>query len=427
MMLPLLYNALWYPALPFALIASGGADSTAWRERLGLAVADAPPGSGKRVWIHAASVGEVEAVRPIALGLMREFPGTEIAVTTMTTAGREAARRRIPDAFAYQLAPLDLPLAVRSFLRRVKPDVLLIAETELWPNFFFEAARAGVKIAIINGRISERSARRYTRIGSLISAALGEADLILAQTEDDAERYRLLGGSSERVIVTGNTKFDPGDAAPPLRRALAEFATSQPILIAGSTAPGEERIVVAAYQELLRRFPRLALIVAPRHLDRVGEVVAILQEVGLPFLRASDLPPSVAPRASMTPGDASVLLLDTMGELRALYSRATIAFVGGSLEPGRGGQNPAEPASFAVPVMFGPHHENQREAVDALVDAGGARVVHDASEMANTAALWLSDEHARRTAGQFAKAAIERLAGGTLATLGHLRALMRTE
>jgi 3-deoxy-D-manno-octulosonic-acid transferase len=426
-MLPLLYNALWYPALPFALIASAGADLTAWRERLGLAVADAQPGGGKRVWMHAASVGEIEAIRPIALGLLREFPSTEIIVTTMTIAGREAARRRLPRAFAYQLAPLDLPLAVRSFLRSVRPDVLLIAETELWPNYFFEAARANVKIAIINGRISARSAHRYRRIRGLVSRALGHADLILAQSEDDARRYRSLGAPSERVIVTGNTKFDLGDAAPPLRRALAKFATSRPILIAGSTAPGEERIVVAAYQELLRSCPRIALIVAPRHLDRVGEVAAILREVGLTFFRASDLPPADTQPASTMLADASVLLLDTMGELRALYSRATIAFVGGSLERGRGGQNPAEPASFAVPVMFGPNHENQREAADALIAAGGARVVHDANEMANTAALWLDDEQARRSAGQMAKAAIEGLAGGTLTTLGHLRILMRTE
>lgn len=426
-MLPLLYNALWYPALPFALIASAGADASAWRERLGLALSDPPPGDDKRVWIHAASVGEIEAIRPIALGLMREFPGIEVAVTTMTTAGREAARRRLPGAFAYQLAPLDLPLAVRSFLRRVRPDVVLIAETELWPNYFFEAARVSVKIAIINGRLSERSARGYTGIRSLISAALGEADLILAQTEEDAARYRLLGGLSERVIVTGNTKFDPGEATAPLRPALAAFAASQPILIAGSTAPGEERIVAEAYQELLRSFPRLALIIAPRHLDRIGEVNAILQEVGLTWIRASDFHLADAPRASTTSADPSVLLLDTMGELRALYSRATISFVGGSLEPSRGGQNPAEPASFAVPVMFGPHHANQREAAGALIAAGGARVVHDAGEMANTAALWLSDEHARRIAGEMAKAAIERLAGGTVATLGHLRALMQSE
>lgn len=426
-MLPLLYNALWYPALPFALLASAGADRSAWRERLGLASFNEPAGKVKRVWIHAASVGEVEAIRPIALGLIREFPGTEIAVTTMTSAGREAARRRIPDAFAYQLAPLDLPLAVQSFLSRVRPNVLLIAETELWPNYFIEAARAGVKVAIVNGRVSARSAKRYARIRSLVSMALGYTDLVLAQTEDDAVRYRSLGAPPARVIVTGNTKFDPGDAAPPLRRALAKFGTSQPILIAGSTAPGEERIVAAAYQELLGSFPRLALIVAPRHLDRIAEVAAILQEIELPFVKASDLPLAYAMPASMTAIDASVLLLDTMGDLRSLYRRATIAFVGGSLEAGRGGQNPAEPAAFAVPVMFGPYHENQREAAQALLDVDAARIVRDTAEIVSCAALWLRDEHARRSAGQNAQSAIARLGGGTLATLGHLRALMRTE
>ncbi|HTT75648.1 MAG TPA: glycosyltransferase N-terminal domain-containing protein [Candidatus Binataceae bacterium] len=423
-MLPLLYNALWYPALPFALIASAGADLSAWRERLGLAACDQLPGSGKRIWVHAASVGEIEAVRPIALGLAREFPETAMAITTMTAAGREAARRRIPAAIAYQLAPLDWPFAVRSFVRRLEPGLLLIAETELWPNYFFEAARADVKIAIINGRISERSAGRYARINGLLSSALGQADLILAQTEADAARYCALGAPSARVIVTGNTKFDPGDTAAPLRPALAEFAVSQPILIAGSTAPSEERIVTAAYQELLRSFPQLALIVAPRHLARAAEVAAILQEAGLSFVKASDLPQAGVLPNSMMAG-VPVLLLDTMGELRGLYRRATIAFVGGSLGSGRGGQNPAEPAEFAVPVMLGPYHENQREPVQALLAADGARIVRDASEIVNTAASWLSDDDARRSAGRNGQAAIARLGGGISATLGHLRGLMQ--
>jgi 3-deoxy-D-manno-octulosonic-acid transferase len=423
-MLPLIYNALWYPALPFALIAGAGADPAAWRERLGITAFDEPSGSGKRVWIHAASVGEIEAVRSIALGLKRKFPGTAIAVTTMTVAGREAARRRIPDAVAYQLAPFDWPPGVRSFLRRVRPDLLLIAETELWPNYFIEAARAGVKIAIINGRVSARSVQRYLKIRSLIAAALSHADLILAQTEDDAGRYRRLGAPPARVIVTGNTKFDSGDTAPSLRPVLADFAASQPLLIAGSTAPGEERTVIVAYQELLRSFPRLALVLAPRHLDRIAEVAATLREGGLPFVKASELPPVTTIEASAL--GASVMLLDTMGELRALYRRATIAFVGGSLEPGRGGQNPAEPAAFAVPVMFGPYHENQREPAEALLAADGARVVRDAAEIVEVATRWLQDGDACRIAGQNAQAAIARLGGGTLATLAHLRPLMRT-
>jgi 3-deoxy-D-manno-octulosonic-acid transferase len=423
-MLQLLYNALWYPALPFALIAGARADPAAWRERLGLNAFDEPSVSGKRVWIHAASVGEIEAVRSIALGLKHEFTETAIAITTMTVAGREAARRRIPDAFACQLAPFDLPGAVRSFIRRVRPDLLLLAETELWPNYFIEAARAGVRIVVINGRISARSVQRYLKIRSLIATALSHADLILTQTEDDAARYRRLVAPSARVMVTGNTKFDSGESPPSLRPALTEFAASQPLFIAGSTAPGEERTVIAAYQELHREFSELALVVAPRHLDRIGEVATMLREAGLSFVKASELPVPTAASRSSTFG-ASVMLLDTMGELRALYRRATIAFVGGSLEPGRGGQNPAEPAVFAVPVMFGPYHENQREPAEALLAANGARVVSDATEIVEVATRWLQDADTRRSAGQNAQAAIARLGGGTLATLAHLRPLMK--
>lgn len=420
-MLSALYNALWYPALPIALIVSAGAERQAWRERLGRGAITASPSTGPRAWIHAASVGEIEAVRPVATRLAHEFPAIEMVVTTMTAAGREAARRRIPHLVVAQLAPLDWPLAVRSFIRRTRPDLLLIAETELWPNYFIEAARAGVKVAIINGRISTRSVRRYGMIGGLISAALAHADLVLAQTADDADRYRQLGAAPPKVIITGNTKFDPGDAAPPLRQELAAFAAGQPILIAGSTAPGEERIVLAAYQQLLERFANLGLIVAPRHLDRAAEVAAMLRAAQVPFAQASQL---TTDSLSDAGSRLSVMLLDTMGELRALYCRATIAFVGGSLEPGRGGQNPAEPAACAIPVMFGPYHENQREPADALLAAGGARIVRDAAEIASAAELWLSDPEAGRIAGENASAAIDRLGGGTIATLNHLRPLL---
>src|SRR5271163_3532151 len=227
-MLPILYNALWYPALPFALIASAGINPAGWKERLGLIHFGHAPGA-PRVWIHASSVGEIEAVRAVASGLRREFPTIILMVTSMTLAGRGAARRRIAGALASQLAPLDFPLAVRSFLRNARPDLLLIAETELWPNFFFEAARAGVRIAIINGRLSARSAARYAKLRGLMAAALSQADLILAQTEADANRYHALGAAPERVFITGNTKFDADDTAAPLRPALEHFAGTNPI------------------------------------------------------------------------------------------------------------------------------------------------------------------------------------------------------
>ena len=418
--LAFVYNALWYPALPFVLAAAGGRNRRAWRERLGVAnVAGARSGAdAPRVWVHAASVGEIEAMRPIVLGLLREAPSGVVVVTSMTAAGRDAARRRIPGLAACQLAPLDLRPAVRAFLARVRPRLVLIAETELWPNFFVESARVGARLAIVNGRLSERSLRRYRLIRPLIAGALAHADLILAQTEDDADRFRRLGAAHERITVTGNTKFELDSGAGPLRPALANFAAARPLLIAGSTAPGEERMVLNAWRNLTERFPALALVIAPRHLERTDEVEEELQIAGISYARASMLV------GDGPPDSVNVLLLDTMGELRALYSRAVIAFVGGSMAPPRGGQNLAEPAAAAVPVLFGPHYANQRQVGDALIEGGGGRVINDAAQLESTCGEWLVDDALRRAAGERARRVVEQLAGGVVATLRQLTTLL---
>jgi 3-deoxy-D-manno-octulosonic-acid transferase len=424
-MLSVLYNALWYPALPFALFASGGLSAENRRQRLGLvdwAATDAAGANQERLrmWVHAASVGEVEAVRAVALGLLNASPaGAEAAITVMTEAGREAARRRIPGARFYMLAPLDCPRIVRGFLSALRPQLVLIAETELWPNYFVEAHRLGARVAIVNGRISGRSFKRYRWARSLFANALTHVDLVLAQTDDDARRYIALGALRERVVVTGNTKFalDGGNAAK-LRRGLESFAAGRPILIAGSTAPGEERIVLEAYLKLRSRFSTLALVLAPRHFSRTGEVEGVLRQASLPYTRASALDSAAAPEE--TP---NVLLLDTMGELRALYRRAAISFIGGSIASGRGGQNLAEPAEVSVPVLFGPFHENQRETALALIQSGGGRVVRNADEMERVCAELLANENARREAGLNARSAVERMAGGAAAALLHLKAL----
>ncbi len=424
-MLSVLYNALWYPALPFALFASGGLSPENRRQRLGLVDSAAMGAAGAdperlRIWVHAASVGEVEAVRAVALGLLNASPaGADAAITMMTEAGREAARRRIPGARFYMLAPLDCPRIVRGFLSALRPQLVLIAETELWPNYFLEAHRLGARVAIVNGRISDRSFKRYRWVRSLFANALGDVDLVLAQTDDDARRYIALGASRQRVLVTGNTKFAlDGANAAKLRGELESFAAGRPILIAGSTAPGEERIVLDAYRKLRSRFPALALVLAPRHLSRTGEVEEVLRQASLPYTRASALDSAAAEEP------ANVLLLDTMGELRALYRRAALAFIGGSIAPGRGGQNLAEPAEVSVPVLFGPFHENQRETALSLIQSGGGRVVRNADEMELVCAELLADENARREAGLNARSAVERMAGGAAAALLHLKALV---
>jgi 3-deoxy-D-manno-octulosonic-acid transferase len=418
-----IYNALWYPALPFALAAAGARDYHDRRERLGHALisGDRDHPDAVRIWVHVASVGEVEAVRPVVLALAREVPGVAISVTTMTVAGREAARRRLEGAAACQLAPLDCPSPVRGFVARVRPQLVLIAETELWPNFFTQAARAGARIAIINGRLSERSLARYRMVRPLMEQTLARANLILAQTPADADRFIALGAHRARVFVTGNTKFEPsGTPAADLRPALRDFAKGRPILVAGSTGPGEERMVLNAWRSLSDRFNSLALVLAPRHLERVPAVEEDLRSGGVSWIKAS----SLSERALGNP-DENVLLLDTMGELRALYSRAAIAFVGGSMNPPRGGQNLAEPAAWSVPVLFGPHYENQRMVGDALIEGDGGRVVADAAQLESTAAEWLADDELRRATGDRARRVVGQLAGAATATLQHVMGLLR--
>ena len=418
-MLTTLYNVMWYPALPFALVAARPASMRDFRERMGRGEFPNSAG-GPRIWVHAASVGEIEAIRPVANGLLERHPGAVMTITTMTATGRDAAMRRISGAAAWMLAPLDNQRAVRSFLQRVRPGVVLITETEIWPNFFIESARAGAIVAVVNGRISERSLRRYLQARGLFESAIRHAMLILAQSDEDARRYAKFEGAP-KIVVTGNTKIERGQTDPttePIRRELVEFAPGRRILIAGSTAPGEDAVIAAAFLALRKEFPRLALTIAPRHLERTPEVEGALRAASLAYVKASELNAQNASR------DADVLILDTMGELRSFYRRGAIAFVGGSLAPGRGGQNPAEPALAEVPVLIGPYHENQRELVASLVACGGSRIVRDAQDVVREASRWLADDAARQHAGRNARAAVGAGAGGAQLVLKHLEALI---
>jgi len=420
-MLRHLYNALWYPALPLALALSGASgDPATRRARMGIAWTNgsAPPLAEPRIWAHAASVGEVGALRAVVTALVRERPAATLVVTAMTAAGRDAAERSIAAARAHLLAPLDCRRALRPFLDALRPTLVLIAETELWPNYFIESHRAGARIAIVNGRISERALGRYRYVRPLLREVLACADLVLAQTGEDARRFLALGAAASRVIVTGNTKFDLESLnAAALRPELQAFAPGCALLVAGSTAPGEEQIVLDAWRELRTRFEAIALALAPRHLERVAEVEGLMRAARIEYSKAS------APDATAA-GASRVLLLDTMGDLRAMYGRAAIAFVGGSLVPGRGGQSLAEPAAAGVPVLFGPFHENQRAIASALLEARAGAVVRNAAELTRAVTAFIDGEPARRAAGQRARAVVERMAGGVGATLMHLRRLI---
>ncbi len=414
-------GAAWYPAFPIALIISRGRAPGACQPRLGR-VKPLPAGEHRiRIWLHAASVGEIEAVRPLATGLLEREPTAALVVTTMTQAGCEAAARRIPGAAACGLAPLDHPLTVRAFLAAAAPHLVLISEAELWPNYFIESRRSGARVALVNGRMSMRSLGRYRLMRPLWKAALQCADLLAVQSQQDADRYLALGAPWERIVVTGNTKFGPldkgGEAEP--HPALHGFAAAGATLIAGSTAPGEEEQVLEAYLIARERFGGLRLVLAPRHLERVDEVGELLRRAGLPFVKATALKAGIAGR-----DDAAILLLDTLGDLRMLYRYGTLAFVGGSLLDGRGGQNLGEPAAAGVAVLFGPFHQKQQETAQALLAGGGGAVVRDARELADAAARLLGDQAQRQREGANARAVYQRLAGGAARTLEHLRALL---
>lgn len=421
-----IYNALWYPALPLALLSSSGGSIAQRLGRSGIPAATRPGSNDSPViWFHTASVGEVEAVSGIAAGLMDGLPDASLVTTSMTAAGRDAARRRIPRARACLIAPFDCRPLVRTFVSGLRPDLLAVAETELWPNYFFEARRAGSRIAIVNGRISPRTLGRYLLLRPLFARTLDLADLVLAQTATDAARYRVLGAPRRRVVVTGNTKFDLAlAAAPPTTRPpLSRLCDGRRIVVAGSTAPGEDEIVIEAWRMIRmngERDPALRLVLAPRHLKRTEDVARMLDTARLPYIRATALDGANGSNENT----AEVILLDTMGDLRGLYYRAAAAFVGGSMVPGRGGQSLAEPAAAAVPVLFGPWHESQRQIADSLTSGAGGRVVRNARELAAALSELLANEAARVEAGRAARRSLEGLGGAIDASLPLLRSLV---
>jgi 3-deoxy-D-manno-octulosonic-acid transferase len=323
----------------------------------------------RTIWVHAVSVGEVLAVNNLAAQLEQRFPQHRVVVSTTTDTGQKLARIRfgVENVFYF---PLDFAFAIRPYLRLLQPDMVVIAETEFWPNFLRLAHASGAGIAIVNARISDRSSSGYRRFRLLLKRVLQNVDLFLAQTSEDARRLQEIGAPAERVYVTGNLKFDlPAPAAPPIIVSLRESfqqAATGPVIVCGSTVDGEEPMLLQAFVNVLASHPRAAMILAPRHPERFGEVAKLLEQLGIRSCRRS--------LWSGDPIVGGVLLIDTIGELAALYALADIAFVGGSLVP-RGGHNIIEPALHSVPIIVGNHTENFRDIVSLFQSRDAVRVV----------------------------------------------------
>lgn len=352
------------------------------------------------VWVHAVSVGEMF----VALRFIRAYrqvdPEAWFVVTTVTSTARAQAERGMDRRDLLLYFPLDFPWIVRRAIGAIRPRLMLLTECELWPNILRAAARAGVPCAVINARLSEKSYRGYRRIRPFFLGAIGCVTRVFAQSEADRARFVALGADAERIEVAGSAKYDVAEvdeSGADKARGIVEAAGfgSDPILLAGSTWPGEEAILIDAAAKLRKGgFPALRLVLVPRHAERAPEVEALLQQRGVAYVRRSRLD-------ARKPGDpvSDVLLVDTTGELKHLYGIATVVFVGKSLTA-RGGQNIIEPACFGKPVVVGPHMENFEAVADDFRRAGALLQVADAAGLVAAVRAWLADEAGARACGE---------------------------
>jgi 3-deoxy-D-manno-octulosonic-acid transferase len=397
--------------LPLFLVRKvwGAGYPVALRERFGFV--RVPPASSprSRLWVHAVSVGEVMAAVPLVQALHTRWPVADVVVSTVTATGERVARARLPESAATFTFPIDFPGAVRRTITRVDPACFIALETELWPNLLRALRRAGVPAILANGRISDRSYRRYRRVRGLFRRVLDDVTLFCMQSEEDARRIISLGARPERVIVTGNLKMEapPGESgAAELWRRLLHLGPA-PVVVAGSTHRGEEALVLDAFEAARPAAAGLRLVLAPRHPERLDEVEALVRARGLPVVR----------RSRVSSGSASaVILVDTMGELASLYAVADVIFVGGSLVP-VGGHNVVEPALHAKAVVFGPHMTNFREAAALLIRADAALQVQDGPELAAALRRLLGDSAARVALGQAAWTAVRSHQGACVRTM----------
>jgi len=375
------------------------------------------------VWVHAASVGEVFCSVPLLKRIKKEFPHREIVLTTMTSTGNETAKTHLPEADRVLFFPMDHPLPLRRVIRRIQPSLLLIAETELWPNLLRSCGRRGIPIVLFNGRISEKSFRGYLFFKFLFKKCLNYVSLSLMQTEEDRTRIIEIGAASDQMKVVGNLKFD--QTFPSFNQeALSNLAKSiglqggEKILIAGSTHSGEEEILLGLFKELRKADPYLVFILAPRHLQRLEEVEGILTKESIPWVRRTSIAVDHGPpdRKELP----AVILLDTMGELMSLYSIGTLVFVGGSLVP-VGGHNPLEPLFFKKCVFFGPYMFHFSEISRRMIEAGGAIQVKDREDLTFTMIRLLRDERARREIGEKGYQFLQKHQGATERTFQEIR------
>jgi 3-deoxy-D-manno-octulosonic-acid transferase len=411
--LNILYGTLLIAASPWIAYRRlrHGKDREGWRQKL-LGDIPARPGGRPCIWFHAVSVGEVLLLRPVLEQLCSAHGNLDVVISTTTQTGQAVAREKYPFARIIYY-PFDFTWAVKRALRRIRPDAVALVELELWPNFIAAVHDAGIPLVLLNGRVSERSLRGYSKIAGLVGGWLQKFSLLTVQTEEYGARLRALGAPAERVVVTGSVKYDglehnrANSRTRQLRDAF-QITPHEQVFIAGSTQAPEEQLAIEAYRQLRMEHPNLRLVIVPRHKERFEEVANVIERSGLGLLRRSQAAHGQEHAAS----DRPVLLLDTLGELSACWGLADIAFVGGSLT-NRGGQNMLEPAAYGAAVLFGPNTFNFRHAVELLLSREAARVVRSGEELTSTVRELLNDEAARVALGHRARELVLSQQGAT--------------
>lgn len=363
-----------------------------WAERFGFT--DKITLHDKVIWVHAVSVGEVQAARPLINNLLQEYPDYKILITTMTPTGADCVRQYFGESVKHLYLPYDLPFSVKRFISIIEPSILLVMETELWPNLFHYCQASKIPVVVVNARMSENSACGYRRLSSLTRSTLEKITLIIAQGQKDAERLIALGAEKDKVSVTGNLKFDINlphsvtEQAQALRRYLS---VNRPVWIAASTHEGEENIILDAFDKILDKWAQCLLVIVPRHPERSASVRELCSRRNLKVICKSD--------HKECDENIQVFILDSLGELPMYYAAADVAFVGGSLTK-VGGHNMLEPASLGVPVIMGPYVFNFQEISQLLLDEDAAWKVNVASELSDRVNCLLDDANLRHNTGE---------------------------
>ncbi len=415
-----LYIVIAYLISPIvigALAVRGFRERSQWRgfsERFGLGRAV----DGRSIWVHAVSVGEVQAAVPLVEALLERFPHIPLVLTTVTPTGRARAQALFKQRVDVRYVPIDLPGSVRRFFQRVRPQLAVILETEIWPNLYHRCGRQGVPLVLASARISPRSVKSYRRLVGLFRETLSNGIFIAAQSPQDAERFVSIGANPALTHVVGNIKFDFG--YPPdieargheLRRLLG---VHRPVWVAGSTHAQEEDELIAAHARVRERFSNALLVLVPRHPPRFADVAASLREQGIEFVsRTSGRP--------VTP-QTQVFLLDTLGELPPFYAAGDVAFVGGSLVP-IGGHNLLEPAALGLPIIAGPHNFNSADIAKLLAERGAVRLVQDSAGLAAVVGELLADPAARARMGAAGRKAVDENRGAVTRLMNFIEPLL---